>query len=154
MEKAGPEMDRVRELSAANDSAGALEHARAAAKLVPESVGLRVQVLVIEAAAAFDRKDFAAGVRASEQAAALAPAVLMVQAAWASSLAAQYASTGDESFARQSRERLAAAHALSKSDEDRAALAEYEERIQYRLRTREIIDKKTYDARFRKGKQP
>jgi hypothetical protein len=58
--------------------------------------------------------------------------------------------TGDEKYARDTEDHLQKAQTLSGNDpQSMAAYREYSERIRYRLKSREIIDKTEYDKRFR-----
>jgi tetratricopeptide (TPR) repeat protein len=68
----------------------------------------------------------------------------------ASALACKYAETGDDSFRREAEDYLQQAQRAAPPHE-MASLKEYCERIEHRLRSREVIDKKEYDRRYRGG---
>jgi hypothetical protein len=71
----------------------------------------------------------------------------------ASALACKYAVTGDISWRQKAEGMLEKSRQLlPQSPEALKAFQEYEERIRYRLDSREIIDKAEYDRRFRAGK--
>jgi hypothetical protein len=65
----------------------------------------------------------------------------------ASAFACKYAVTGDGSFKQQSLDYIAKAHKLKGGQ----ALQEYEERVMYRLNTRQIISRSQYDQKFRQA---
>ena len=73
----------------------------------------------------------------------------MVVAELASALACKYAVTADVSFRDRAVQALEESRSLSKTPEEQKAFKEYSERINHRLTTREIIDKREYDRRFR-----
>ncbi len=67
----------------------------------------------------------------------------------ADALAYKYAVTGDPAFRTRAEEMLEKARQLAASSpEALQRYKEYEERIRYRLKTRQIIDPKEYDRRF------
>lgn len=71
-----------------------------------------------------------------------------------SALACKYAVTGDQQLRRRSEEMLAKSREMAHGDaESLKNIAEFEERLKYRLETREIITKNEYDRRFRQNQQ-
>jgi len=121
-----------------------------ASQIYPESQELRSGARHAAGGAAFDRKDYALFLTTAQAEVKEHPQDAMAQASLASALAARYAETGEESLRQESEAALAQALKLaSASTEDKAESEEYAERIRYRLRTREIIDKDEYDRRFR-----
>lgn len=147
--KAYGEVAKVQELAKQDKEEEALAHAENARRLFPESRLIRLLHLQVKGAVHFERKEYNAFLAAAEEAAGLAPELPRVQASLASALAAQYARTGDEVWRKKAQERLEEARALCKTDQDRKDFEEYRERIEYRLSSKEIIDKKEYDRRFR-----
>jgi hypothetical protein len=67
----------------------------------------------------------------------------------ASAFACKYAVTGDSQFLADSQKFLDQARQLSTTNEAQASFQEYAERIEHRLKSREIIDKPEYDKRYR-----
>ena len=62
--------------------------------------------------------------------------------------------TGEASFRARTGEMLEKARQLSQGDKEaEKSFQEYAHRIEHRLDTREIIDKKEYDRRFGSGKE-
>lgn len=104
----------------------------------------------IEIAIAFDAKDYDKFLAIARKTESQAPADAQSAAQVASALACKYAVTGQETFKQECMNQLAKARELSKEN---AAFKEYEERILYRLKTREIIEKEEYDRRFRQNDQ-
>jgi hypothetical protein len=131
----------------------ALESLHSAEQLYPEWPLLKEQERGIQISQAFDRKDYDAFLQLSEGYWKDHPESAIAAAGVASALAAKYATTGDESYRQKSEEMLEKARPLAHTDEEVKAYQEYAERIQYRLKTREIIDKPEYDRRFRPGQQ-
>ena len=64
----------------------------------------------------------------------------------ASAIACKYAVSGDEKLKAEATDLLAKARALPHEE---ASFKEYEERILHRLNTREVIDRKEYNRRYR-----
>ena len=76
----------------------------------------------------------------------------MTEGAVASALACKYAKTGDSSYREQAEGMLAQAANDAKTEPNAQKIYdEYAERIQYRLKSREIIDTDEYNRRFRSG---
>jgi hypothetical protein len=99
-------------------------------------------------AEAFDGKDYDAFLTLAQEQEASMPDSSFSIAQVASALACKYAVTGDEEYRRKSTAKLDQARAAAK---DKKSFLEYEERVLYRLKTREIIDRDEYDRRFRSG---
>lgn len=147
-ERAATKAQEAADLAAQDRDVEAASRMREAASICPELPALGEQAVMLDASAAFDRKDYdgfermAQGLwdarQNSENAAMLASAV-----------ACRYALTGEEAARGRAEELLAKAGELATTDEERSRFAEYSERIAYRLRTREIVDRKEYDRRFR-----
>jgi tetratricopeptide (TPR) repeat protein len=101
---------------------------------------------------AFDRKDYDEFLALSKEAFALAPNEATLAGSVASAYACKYAETGGTKFREQSLEHLDKAKELAKaSGED---FSEYENRIQFRLATREIIDREEFLKRYPNGWKP
>ncbi len=72
----------------------------------------------------------------------------------ASALDCKYAITGDPQYRDRSGEMMAKARQMAAGDKEMLAeLTEFEDRHNYRLRTRQIITKSAYDRKFRNGKE-
>jgi tetratricopeptide (TPR) repeat protein len=137
------------ELLGKNQCGDAVPHLARAHDTFPESRLLHHAWLSAKAGACFDAKDYDGFLKEAETVAALAPEDPQSAAQVASALAAKYAASGDESFKTRAESRLARAKELCTDADSRKAFAEYGERIEHRLRTREIITKAEYDRRFR-----
>jgi len=105
-------------------------------------------MLQAQIGAAFEAKDYDRFLAKAREAFQRDPDHPMSWAMLASALACKYAVTGEESFKTQATEALGKARAMAGEDK---SIAEYLERIAHRLKSREIIDKKEYDRRFRAG---
>jgi hypothetical protein len=104
----------------------------------------------IEVSSAFNSKDYDKFLELEKADAESRPDDSMALAALASALACKYAVTGNPEFSRAAEEALQKAKSLAGNDPQMVArYQEYSERIEYRLKTREIIDKTEYDKRFR-----
>ncbi|HEY1600129.1 MAG TPA: hypothetical protein VGG64_11030, partial [Pirellulales bacterium] len=73
----------------------------------------------------------------------------MAKASVASALACQYAATGEEGFAREASDTLTEAQSVAGTDT--AEFANYEDRIRFRLATRQIVNSAEFERRFPKG---
>ncbi|MGW8257702.1 MAG: hypothetical protein ACWGMZ_09480 [Thermoguttaceae bacterium] len=104
-----------------------------------------------ELGAAFDKKDYDGFLQASEAIAKDQPLDPIARAQVASALACKYAVSGDEQLRLQAEEKLAEAKKLGNKA---LQASRYEERIRFRLETREIIDTKEFDRRFPNGWNP
>jgi hypothetical protein len=100
---------------------------------------------------AFDHKDYATFALIAGDTLARHPDDPAAAAQMASALACQYAVTGQDTY------RVQALAMMDRARQNAAAhgadITEYQERILYRLKTRDIIDKKEYDRRFRAGQK-
>jgi tetratricopeptide (TPR) repeat protein len=101
--------------------------------------------------AAFDRKDYDQFLQLAEEAAKRDPNDPMATACVASALACQYAVHGDVKLREMAEAKLEEAKKLGG---DVFKESNYEERIRYRLQTREIIDSKEFQRRFPNGWKP
>ena len=102
--------------------------------------------------AAFNRHDYDSFLAAAKKLADFAPNEPRAVAALASAYACKFAATGDPSFRQQSLKQLERAHKLAGADDD--DFPEYENRIQHRLATREIITRDEFHERFPDGWKP
>jgi hypothetical protein len=99
--------------------------------------------------AAFSRKDYDGFLQITEKQWNETPTALSA-AGLASALACKYAVTQNIAYRRRSEEMLGKAKELAMNDKEvMQALPEWEERILYRLNSRQIITKTEYDRRFR-----
>lgn len=146
--QAAKKADEAGKAYEAKDEEGALRLMSEAQKLYPEYPGFADQATVIEAGLAFNRKDYDSFATLARQSWDTYPSSAMTAAQYASALACKYAVTGDDAFRIQAEQVLEKARVLCTADQ-KANFAEFEERFQYRLKTRVIIDKDEYDRRFR-----
>lgn len=120
---------------------------RKARKKFPQLEGIEMLILQAEIGVAFEARDYDAFLRKAGQIRAKVPKQPMAVAMVASALACKYAVTGMGHYKTQTLRTLDEARELGGKDEP--DFKEYEERILFRLRTREIITKKEYERRFR-----
>lgn len=137
----------------AHRSAEALPLIREAQKLYPEWPGWSDQIAGLEASVAYESKNYDRFLALSEEISKRHPQEAILTATVASALACKFAITGDPAFRTRAEEMLERARAQAISPEDKKAFEEYSERIRYRLRAREIIDKPEYDRRYRPAKK-
>lgn len=124
-----------------------------AASLYPQFPQMQAIVDYYDGGAAFAKKDYDTFLRINEREWNIAASTSSA-AGLASALACRYAVTGDMAFRQRSEEMLAKARELSANDKDLPSdFWEYDERIRYRLSSREIISKSEYDRRFRKNNE-
>jgi tetratricopeptide (TPR) repeat protein len=97
-------------------------------------------------AVAFEGKDYVKFEKLARERLSDDPKDPFTIAQLASALSCRYVETGQESFKTEAMETLDKARKLSGGND---SFKEYEERILHRLKTREVIDKKEYDRRFR-----
>jgi hypothetical protein len=116
--------------------------------IYPELRGVDEGIEDLEIGAAFERKDYEAFVKLSEARWQRQPTSEHA-ASVASALACRYAVSGDATARTRSETMLHEAESLAKTDDEKKSFAEYRERIEYRLKTRNIIDRQEYDRRFR-----
>lgn len=124
-----------------------------AAAEYPQSPQIQELVNYTEEGEAFARKDFDRFVELTRKQWEKAPGAASASIL-ASALACKFAVTNDPVYRREAESMLAKAQELSKSDkESEEEFAEYAPRIEYRLKSREIITRTEYDRRFRSGNQ-
>ena len=154
-----PEVPQLREIAAFYEGVSCLEDDRCEEALkcfgrctsMPED--WHVADLKNEAmqGAAFKRKDYDQFLKCAEETAAQHPNTAGTIACVASALACKYAAGGDENLRKMAEAKLEEAKKLG----DKALQeSNYEERIRYRLETREIIDRKEFQRRFPNGWKP
>ncbi len=147
-DKAGLKLEEAAKLSEQNRSAEAAKLLREAAVLLPELPDLAEGVEIMEASAAFEQKDYEGFIKASEkiwnEKHDSASAAML-----ASAIACRYATGGVAAERKSAEEMLNTAGQLATTDEEREALAEYTPRIRHRLDSREIIDRKEFNRRYR-----
>jgi tetratricopeptide (TPR) repeat protein len=120
-----------------------------AAGLYPEFGGFREAVLSYDGNAAFERKDYDAFLRISEEAWKQHPSSPEYAGMVASALACKYAVTGEPDYRSRSEQMLDAARRLAQSSADALAVeTEVEARTRYRLQSRQIIGIDEYNQRF------
>ena len=138
-------------------SAEALEKLRAARQALPpgEIAGLDPLLdrglLQAELAAAFDRKDYDAFLASALKFEKLDPQQPRVLAQVASAYACQYAVSGDPQARAQAEQYLARARARARAGAGDPEFRDFEQRIRYRIATREILSRAEYHRRFPRG---
>jgi tetratricopeptide (TPR) repeat protein len=139
----------ARKLYEAGKSVEAARTYHEAAALLPEAPGLADAVDGLDAAAAFDQKDYDRFLAIAERGWKSRPQSSDAAATLASALACKYAVTGDPAFHTRAEEMLEKAQQLAASSpEAMQRYEEWEERARYRLKTRKILDRKEYNRRF------
>jgi hypothetical protein len=127
---------------------------RQAAAEYPEVPQFAALIPYFEGGSAFYRHDYDRLLTISEALWKAQPPSPDTAGTLAGALACKYATTGDLSFKTRSEEMMGKSRQLSQGDKEvEQTYQEYSERIKHRLETREIIDKKEYDRRFRNGTQ-
>jgi len=148
MEKAG-QASKLAEQD--GHSAEAAKLMRAAAQEYPEAPNLSLAAERLDEGAAFEAGDYDKFLALAQQHFKQSPN-FMTEGAVASALACKYAKTGDSSYREQAEGMLAQAANDAKTEPNAQKIYdEYAERIQYRLKSREIIDTDEYNRRFRSG---
>lgn len=122
---------------------------REAANQYPEQMQLAYAAEAMEEGVPFERQDYDGFLKLTEAHWNRGPQDFMRAGSLASALACKYAVTGDSQFLARSEEMLAKAHDLVHTADEMKVFTEYEERIRYRLKSREIIDTDEYNRRFR-----
>jgi hypothetical protein len=129
----------------------ALSKLQTADECLPENFGTQHMIYDARIGLAFDKKDYDAFLNLTSKASAQWPKDPGWKAALASAQACKYAATGNPLFREQ------ALASLKQSQDLWGASApsflEYEQRIRYRLETREIIDREEFVRRFPNGWQ-
>lgn len=133
----------------AKDKQGTVKLLREAADLYPERQGFADTATQIELEIATEQRDYDRFLALGKQVADKYPTDPLALAQYASGLACKYAVTGDNAFRTQSEEVLQKARTLVAAPQQKAEFDSYDERIQYRLKTRVIIDKAEYERRFK-----
>jgi hypothetical protein len=153
VERAGQKASEGRSLAASNQNEAALAAFSEAAETYPEFEGFKIARDMAEASVAFDHHDYASFTATARRLHEAHPGDPSVQMMLASGLAARYAASGDQSFAAEAHTELEQALAAAGPQPD-PGLADYAERIRYRLATKEIVTKEEYERRKHAGEQP
>lgn len=150
--KAMNEADEAAKLGAQDGkSAEAAKLMHDAAASYPELPVLAFEAELLDEGAAFERQDYDSFLNIAQKQWTEAPRAETAGAV-ASAFACKYASTGDFQYRQKSEEMLEKARQLSLTDaEEQKRFTEYAERIQYRLKSREIITTTEFNRRFRKN---
>jgi hypothetical protein len=122
---------------------------REAANQYPEQIQLTYAAESMEEGVPFEHQDYDGFLKLTEQHWTAGPQDFMRAGSLASALACKYAVTGDPQFLTRSEEMLKKARDLAQTPDEVRAFTEYEERIRFRLKSREIIDTDEYNRRFR-----
>jgi hypothetical protein len=118
----------------------------------PQMANMFQQVeLMSEIGVSFDQHDYDMFLTKSEELANLVPNEPRAIGGVASAYACKFAQTGDPKFRTKALEQLERAKSIPSNDDD---FAEFENRIQFRLQTREIIDRDEFQKRFPNGWHP
>jgi tetratricopeptide (TPR) repeat protein len=122
-----------------------------AASTYPEAASLEFVAETFDEGAAFEAKDYDRFLAIAQKQWQQFPAsgtAAAVSSAWA----CKYAVTGDPGFRQQSEQMLAVSQQKTSSDPaEQKTFQEYQDRIEFRLKSRQIISKAEYDRRFRSG---
>ncbi|MFQ5602751.1 MAG: tetratricopeptide repeat protein [bacterium] len=129
-------------------SAEAQEEFLMCGETLPEEYNLDVLILQAEKGARFDSQDYDGFLRASKELAKLYPDDAITIGSVASAYACKYAISNDEKFKVKALDWLSKAQQLAGDDED---FREYENRIQFRLYSQEIISNDEFKRRFPNG---
>ena len=150
--KAMNEADEAAKLGAQDGkSAEAAKLMHDAAATYPELPALALEAEFFDEGAAFERQDYDAFLGIAQKQWNESPGPETAGAV-ASAFACKYATTGDLEYRQKSEEMLEKARQLSLTDADeQKRFVEYAERIQYRLKSREIITTAEFNRRFRKN---
>ena len=105
--------------------------------------------LLAEAGVAFDAKDYDEFLKKEQALVALVPNESRAVAGLASAYACKYAVSGNEKYRKEAIKRLDQARKLAGPSNPH--MQEYEERIQHRLDTRQILTREEYMKRFPSG---
>jgi len=152
--RAHEKLDEAMRLDEEEQSEQALAAARAAARIYPEGGYIQNTINALQASVAFDRGEYERYLAWAETYARENPTHPIALAAHASGLACLYARDGKVEAKVEAESILKRAAELARGDEDmEAALREYAERIRHRIKTGEIISRKEYNRRFRKGEK-
>jgi hypothetical protein len=127
----------------------AAQKMRAAASQYPEQVELEMAAESMEEGVPFEQKDYDGFLKITEAHWQRGPQTFLRAGSVASALACKYAITGNETFKTRAEEMLEKSKGLVTTPDDMKVFTEYEERIRYRLKSREIIDTDEYNRRFR-----
>jgi len=142
--------DEAKQLAEQGEDAKALEAIEAAVAAYPEASAFQTARDIIRAGLLFSTGNYAGFTEHANRLRAAYPENAQITLMVSSGLAAQYAASGDEQLAAESRRTLEAGLALGSEDEQ-SALTLYAERIRHRLATREIIEAHEYERRKAAG---
>ena len=122
-----------------------------AAREYPQAAALAQSAEYLDEGAAFERKDYDGFLAISQDLWKRFPDA-QTAGGVASALACKYAVTGEPQYDEQAEEMLQKAQELAANDpQQQKSYQEYAERIQYRLKSRQIISTSEYNRRFRAG---
>jgi hypothetical protein len=149
-------MAAVDKANAAQKLAEQEGHAAEAAQLMheaaasyPEAAGLATAAEYFDEGVAFEHKDYDRFLVLAQKDWQKYPNA-NTTATVASALACKYAVTGDIAYRQQAEDRLQKAEQQSQGDAAAMkSFQEYSERIRFRLDTRQIMDKREYDRKYR-----
>ena len=133
-------------------SAEAVPYLERTKALAPDFPGIELWLLDAGLSAAFDARDYATQLAKAEAILKLAKDDWNSFASVASALACQFATTGDPALRERALDFMAQARRAKNQNPQR--LAAFENRLQFRLATREILSPKDFDLRFPKGWTP
>lgn len=150
--KAMNEADEAAKLAAQDGkSAEAAKLMHDAATTYPQLPVLAFEAELLDEGAAFERQDYDAFLGIAQKQWSESPGPETAGAV-ASAFACKYAATGELAYRQKAEEMLEKARQLSAGDSaQQKRFTEYAERIQYRLKTREIITTTEFNRRFRKN---
>lgn len=150
VDRAMEKWSEARSLKEAEQGEAALAALEEAVAAYPEAASLAVDRDIAHASVQFERGDYGAFTAEARRLHAAYPTDPYLHLMVASGIAAQYAVSGDETLAAASRSELEQALAHGETAGD-AGIAEYAERVQHRLATREILSRQEYERRKTAG---
>jgi hypothetical protein len=160
MESAAQRVPETRELDAfatylrglallqAGDSAEALNHLENARGRIPPDFPIEDVLLHARMGKCFDEKDYDGFLRHATDLAERHPGEPSAVASVASAYACKYVQTGEAEFKEKAMEALGRARANAHKDPE---FPEYEDRILYRIESRQIISREEFQQRFPNG---
>jgi hypothetical protein len=134
-----------------NKSVEALKLFNSCRANIPSSFPIEEMIANAEVGVAFDNKDYDKFLAIATQLSEKYPDDPRNMAQISSAYACKYAVTGDEQFKKQSLEYLEKAKSMSQKKNGLNEFAEYEDRILYRLETRDIISRDDFKKKFHNG---
>lgn len=149
LDRAAEQVDKAQEFAKQGNDQEAWKALQSARRIYPEWKTLAMVEPQYEAGFAFSQGNFDRFLEIEREQAERYPDEPMMIAGLASAQACKFAETGNETFRSAALSSLEKAKSLSAaSKDDMAEYEEYAERINYRLKTRQVINTVEYNRRF------